>query len=37
MFFMSAPAKRAPMVLMVLFQRILEETMSVVRVVNSNG
>ena len=34
---MSAPAKRAPLVLMTLFHRILEETMSAVRVVSSKG
>ncbi len=37
MFLMSAFAKRAPGVLMVLFQRSLEDTMSVVRVVSSKG
>ncbi len=35
MFLMSAPAKHAPFVLIVLFQRTLEETMSVVHVVSS--
>ncbi len=37
MFLMSAPAKCASLVLMTLFHRILEETMSAVRVVSSNG
>jgi hypothetical protein len=37
MFLMSAPAKCACLVLMTLFHRILEETMSAVRVVSSNG
>jgi hypothetical protein len=36
-FLMSAPAKRAPFVLILLFQRILEETMSVVHVMSSKG
>jgi hypothetical protein len=36
MFLMSAPANRAPLVLMVLFQRSLEETMSVVCMVISD-
>jgi hypothetical protein len=34
---MSVPAKRAPLVLMVLFQRSFEETMSVVRVMSLKG
>jgi hypothetical protein len=37
MFLMSTPAKHAPGVLMVLFQRSLDDTMSVVRVVSSKG
>ncbi len=37
MFLMSAPAKRVSKVLLTLFQRILEETMSAVFVVGSNG
>jgi hypothetical protein len=37
MFLMSAPAKCAPFVLIVPFQRRLEETMSVVHVLNSKG
>ncbi len=37
MFLMLALAKQAPLVLMVLFQRSIEETMSVVRVVSSKG
>ncbi len=37
MFLMSAPAKHTPGVLMVLFQRSFDETMSVVRVVSSKG
>ncbi len=36
-FLMSAPAKHASLVLMTLFHRILEDTMSAVRVVSSNG
>jgi hypothetical protein len=36
MFLMSAPAKRAFLVLMTLFHRILEETMLAVCVVSSN-
>jgi hypothetical protein len=34
MFLMSAPEKRVSLVLMTLFYRILEETMSAVRVVS---
>jgi hypothetical protein len=34
---MSAPAKRAPGVLMVLFQRSFDKTMLVVPVVSSKG
>ncbi len=37
MFLMSVPAKHASLVLRTLLHRILEETMSVVRVVSSNG
>ncbi len=37
MFLMSAPAKRAPGMLMVLFQRSLDDTMSVVHMVSSKG
>jgi hypothetical protein len=37
MFLMSVPTKRASLVLMTLFHRILEETMLAVRVVSSNG
>ncbi len=37
MFLMLAPAKHAPVMLMVLFQRRLDDTMSVVHVVSSKG
>ncbi len=37
MFLMSVPAKRASLVLMSLFHGILEEAMSGVREVSSNG
>jgi hypothetical protein len=37
MFLMLAPAKHAPLVLLTLFHRILEEIMSAVHVVSSNG